>query len=968
MRLASLVILLGFPVLAPAQTTWYVDIANCPGPGSGSSQDPFCHIQDAIDAARDGDSVLVLPGRYEGAIDFIGKAILVRSDLDGDPATCDPAPELTLIDSDAFASAVTFANGEEQDSVLQGFTLQYANADLGGGIYCADASPRIIGNIIDRNYAQWGGGIYCRGGAPFIASNIITLNGATSGGGIYCREGCRATITNNTIYENHAYAKGGGIACLLDCRIQVRNTILWNNVAYCGPAITIAGGTAWLQIAFSDIEGGAASINVESGGELDFGEGNIDAAPLVEDPWDWDLHLSADSPCVNAGGRGSQSGELPDLDIDAEPRVSTGIVDMGADELWSSAPSRQPGVQGLQTVWYVDDDNLPGPGTGRPSDPFLRIQDAIEAARDGETVLVLPGLYAEALDFRGKALTVRSDGDGDPSTHDLSTDARVEGNDQIEILVLFTSAAEGDSVLEGFTIANAHRYGIWCEGHSLTIRHNIIRGHYVGVYVSSGSAVTITANSFSDNSSGVAAHSSTIVGNTFFENTYGVSASSSTVVGNHFEGNGQAVSTSGGKVLRNTVINGGAAIYAYDGALVIDNIVYGNSSTGVYCDDATLIGNVISRNEDTYYYRGGGINVSGRSLLEDNLIMNNSSYDGGGILVAIGSTAVIRRNRILHNTADHSGGGICVQDRGNLLIDGNAVTGNSARSGGGIACQVGSQATVQGNIIAENNSATFGGGIFCQRTSSLSIRQNEFRSNQAGNHGGAIAIMSRGVRMIEENLFTGNEAATEGGAISCYDTRELVIRANRFRENVAGRGGAVRLAHGNAALELNEFSLNEAEEGGAIYAKQVSDLGVAGNVFLANHAAFGGGVHAEKSVLTLRNNTFTGNTAASGGGALACFNGSHATLTGEILWKDVAAAGGEIYVGAEPDCGTVAVSYSDLDLDQVFVHPGCKLDLGPGMIEADPLFIDADRGDVGLLPKSECIDAADPSDSACDAL
>ncbi|MEW6744892.1 MAG: hypothetical protein AB1486_19225, partial [Planctomycetota bacterium] len=31
-------------------------------------------------------------------------------------------------------------------------------------------------------------------------------------------------------------------------------------------------------------------------------------------------------------------------------------------------------------------------------------------------------------------------------------------------------------------------------------------------------------------------------------------------------------------------------------------------------------------------------------------------------------------------------------------------------------------------------------------------------------------------------------------------------------------------------------------------------------------------------------------------------------------------------------------------------------------------FIDADRGDVGLLPKSECIDAADPSDSACDAL
>ncbi|MEW6747669.1 MAG: right-handed parallel beta-helix repeat-containing protein, partial [Planctomycetota bacterium] len=947
MRLTSLVLLLGFPALASAQTTWYVDSANCPGPGSGSSQDPFCRIQDAIDAAGDGDSVLVLPGRYDEATDFIGKAILVRSDLDGDPATCDPAPELTLIDSDAFASAVTFANGEQQDSVLQGFTLQGAYADLGGGIHCADSSPRIIGNIIKGNQAHWGGGVYCRGGAPFIASNFIMHNSAISGGGIYCREGCHATITNNTIYENYADAKGGGIACLLDCRIQVRNTILWNNVADLGPAITIAGGTAWLQIAFSDIEGGVASINVESGGELDFGEGNIDAPPLVEDPWALDLHLSADSPCVNAGDRGSESGELPDLDIDGEPRVSTGIVDMGADELWSTTPSRQPLVQGLQTIWYVDDDNLPGPGTGRPSDPFLRIQDAIEAARDGETVLVLPGLYAEALDFRGKALTVRSDGDGDPSTHDLSTDACVEGNDQIEVLVLFTSAAEGDSVLEGFTIANAHRYGIWCEGHSLRVRHNIIRGHYVGVYVSLGAAATIAENSF-------------------FENSYAVAARSSTVVGNQFEGNGQAVSSSGGKVLSNSIIDGGEAINATEGATAIDNIIYGNRG-GIYCHDATVIGNVISRNEETYY-GGGGIRASGASLVEDNLIMNNSSYIGGAILVPWGSTAVIRRNRIVNNTADHSGGGICVQDRANPLIDGNTVTGNSALTGGGIACQEGSQATVQGNIIAENNSATFGGGIICQRTSSIAIRQNEFRSNWAGNHGGGIAIMSRGVRLIEENLFTGNEAATEGGAISCYDTRELVIRANRLRENSAGMGGAVRLARGNAVLELNEFSLNEAEEGGAIHARLMSALDLSGNVFLANHAAFGGGVHAEKSVLTLRNNTFTGNTAASGGGALACFNKSQATLTSEILWKDVAAAGGEIYVGAEPDCGTVAVSYSDLDLDQVFVHPGCKLDVGPGMIEADPLFIDADRGDVGLLPKSECIDAADPSDSACDAL
>ena len=38
----------GFPLIAIAQTTWYVDDNNCPGPGSGTQTDPFCEIQDGI--------------------------------------------------------------------------------------------------------------------------------------------------------------------------------------------------------------------------------------------------------------------------------------------------------------------------------------------------------------------------------------------------------------------------------------------------------------------------------------------------------------------------------------------------------------------------------------------------------------------------------------------------------------------------------------------------------------------------------------------------------------------------------------------------------------------------------------------------------------------------------------------------------------------------------------------------------
>ena len=62
-----------------AQNTWFVDDDTCPSVGDGSNINPFCSIQDAIDIASNGDEIIVFAGTYNEAIDFLGKAITVRS-------------------------------------------------------------------------------------------------------------------------------------------------------------------------------------------------------------------------------------------------------------------------------------------------------------------------------------------------------------------------------------------------------------------------------------------------------------------------------------------------------------------------------------------------------------------------------------------------------------------------------------------------------------------------------------------------------------------------------------------------------------------------------------------------------------------------------------------------------------------------------------------------------------------------
>ena len=269
----------------------------------------YPRIQAGIDAAVDGDVVLVSPGVYYETINFGGKNILVTSIDPNDPKVVG----YTILNAEEDGTVVTFENGEGPNAVLRGFTItggvgtfsqeltaqvNGARAFAGPGIYCFHASPTITKNVIARNIGTFdvmgqqaniafGGGICTYESSPTITHNTIKGNSAWIGGGILCWFG-EPIISNNVICENSSY-EGGGV-CMFSGSLY-NNTIVRND---CGlgdaigqPASDYGGNVLLLIVSqggsrvFNNIICGALSGN----GVLC--QGNFeDAVFAFNDGWD----------------------------------------------------------------------------------------------------------------------------------------------------------------------------------------------------------------------------------------------------------------------------------------------------------------------------------------------------------------------------------------------------------------------------------------------------------------------------------------------------------------------------------------------------------------------------------------------------------------------------------------------------------------------------------------------------------
>ncbi len=346
----------------------------------------YPNIQAAIDALGDGSTVVVSDGTYTGVgnldINFRGKAITVKSK--NGSANC-------IVDCQGYGRGFIFDTYEENDSILDGFTITNGyNSLLGGAIYCKESSPTIMNCEISNSQSdKWGGGVcFQNSWAKMVRCTVKGNVSDGDGGGVFCWRGGSVTIDSCTVTNNTADEEGGGMALVNDNNAVVANCLITNNTAgtlgggvfiqngvipltnctlsentavgsggaiyfHTGRDITLLNCILWgnspneiniysgkVSIDYCDVEGGLAGVIV--GGyspTLNWGPDNFDVDPNFVD--EGDFHLVRDSVCMNAGN--------PDYvpaaeatDIDGQSRIRYGRVDIGADEVFQIGGDFEP--------------------------------------------------------------------------------------------------------------------------------------------------------------------------------------------------------------------------------------------------------------------------------------------------------------------------------------------------------------------------------------------------------------------------------------------------------------------------------------------------------------------------------------------------------------------------------------------------------------------------------------------------
>jgi hypothetical protein len=281
---------------------------------------------------------------------------------------------------------VTSSDIYYQTAVLDGFTITAGSGSYyGGGINCYSSNPTVTNCAFFANTAVWGGGMYIGGSSPKLTNCVFRANAAAGHAGALEVDGSYTQITSCTFIGNFAAWLGGAvwnfdaappyINCVfsgnmageyggaiwnvdsggyrfINCTFtnntagreggaifsnewpNINNCILWGNRDSSGMGelvhvITEAHGAPVFN--YSCVQGWTGNL----GGVGNTGEDPLfveaDGADNIPGTEDDNLRLLAGSACLDAGDNSALPPSVH-TDLDGNPRIINGTVDMGAYE------------------------------------------------------------------------------------------------------------------------------------------------------------------------------------------------------------------------------------------------------------------------------------------------------------------------------------------------------------------------------------------------------------------------------------------------------------------------------------------------------------------------------------------------------------------------------------------------------------------------------------------------------------
>jgi uncharacterized repeat protein (TIGR02543 family) len=393
-----------------------------------------------------------------------------------------------------------------------------------------------------------------------------------------------------------------------------------------------------------------------------------------KNPLTWDLRLTADSPCIDAGIVATQN--LSSTDLAGNPRPGGDkLVDMGAYE---SPDAYTPGTPSSPTVTlYVspNGDGSTGQDWGHALKTIASALEVVQTNDDFYEIRVAAGTYREDREIR---LPGRVNLMGGWSGNISNPDER--------------DTAAYKTVIDG---EKTYRC-IWNHGllNGLWIQNGSVDGSGGGVYNDDTGTVTnctMTGNSASGYGGGICNN--------------GGAVDNCTMTVNSANGSGGGIYNTNGVTISNCIISGnsatyGGGIYNSESCTVINCTVTGNTSSdscGGIDNDGTVSDCVVTGNSTRW--AGGGISNDG--MVINCIIRENSSSSGSGGGIDNGYDSVVANCVITGNTSNEGGG---INNKGTLVQC--TVVGNSATDGGGVHSYAG---TVT-NCIAWGNSVSDIGG------------------------------------------------------------------------------------------------------------------------------------------------------------------------------------------------------------------------------------------------------------------